>query len=140
MEPARSPGDNDRAVSEVISVVLMVAVTIVLAAMIGTVLLNFVTDVDTNPIAGANVDFDQQNDNISVLFTVEQKSGTHLEVTVYNSSGSAIDTKNVSDVGDSATFRSENYTEIVDGERYQVIVVAVQNEQRAVIVDTTELL
>ena len=140
MEPARSRGDDDRAVSEVISVVLMVAVTIVLAAMIGTVLLNFVTDVDTNPIAGANVDFDQQNDNISVLFTVEQKPDTHLEVTVYNSSGTAIDTKNVSEVGDRVTFRSENYSEIVDGERYQVIVVAVQNEQRAVIVDTTELL
>jgi len=140
MEPARSRGDDDRAVSEVISVVLMVAVTIVLAAMIGTVLLNFVTDVDTNPIAGANVDFDQQNDNISVLFTVEQKPDTHLEVTVYNSSGTAIDTKNVSEVGDRVTFRSEDYSEIVDGERYQVIVVAVQNEQRAVIVDTTELL
>jgi flagellin-like protein len=49
---------RERGVSEVISVVLMVAVTIILAAMVGTVLLNVVTDVNDNPLAGATTDFD----------------------------------------------------------------------------------
>lgn len=47
---------DDRAVSPVIGVILMVAITVILAAVIGTFVLGIGENVETNPSAGVTVD------------------------------------------------------------------------------------
>jgi flagellin-like protein len=47
---------DDEAVSPVIGVILMVAITVILAAVIGTFVLNLGDDVEANPTAGVSVD------------------------------------------------------------------------------------
>jgi flagellin-like protein len=47
--------DDDRAVSPVIGVILMVAITVILAAVIGTFVLGLGENVETNPSAGVTV-------------------------------------------------------------------------------------
>ena len=59
---------DDRAVSPVIGVILMVAITVILAAVIGTMVLGMTDSVGQNVQAGANVQFDDTADTIfSVL-------------------------------------------------------------------------
>jgi flagellin-like protein len=53
--------ENDRGVSPVIGVILMVAITVILAAVIGTFVLGLGESVDSNPSAGVTV-----NDSNSV--------------------------------------------------------------------------
>jgi flagellin-like protein len=50
--------DDDRAVSPVIGVILMVAITVILAAVIGTFVLGLGEEVESNPSAGVTVDGD----------------------------------------------------------------------------------
>jgi flagellin-like protein len=47
--------EEDRAVSPVIGVILMVAITVILAAVIGTFVLGLGENVETNPSAGVTV-------------------------------------------------------------------------------------
>lgn len=54
----------DRAVSPVVAVILMVAVTVILSAVIGTFVLDLGSNVQDNPQAG--VTFDQENDGVVV--------------------------------------------------------------------------
>lgn len=121
--------DND-GVSEVISVVLMVAVTVILSAMVGSVLLNVVSDIDTNPMAGSTVEFETENDEVKVVYTTAESNDITLNVTVSNTSfgGSFSQTRTLQEVGDSETF-----TGLADGTRYEVKVVAERGEKRAVI-------
>ncbi|MCQ4334660.1 type IV pilin N-terminal domain-containing protein [Natronomonas sp. F2-12] len=48
--------DDDRAVSPVIGVILMVAITVILAAVIGTFVLGLGEEVESNPSAGVTID------------------------------------------------------------------------------------
>jgi flagellin-like protein len=48
--------EEDRAVSPVIGVILMVAITVILAAVIGTFVLGLGEEVESNPSAGVTVD------------------------------------------------------------------------------------
>jgi len=92
---------DDRGVSEVIAVVLMVAVTIVLAALVGTVILDIVAGVDRTPIAGAGVEFDAANDSIGVTYQATQNDGTTLTVRVYDDTNTEVANETMTDVGDS---------------------------------------
>ena len=47
--------DDDRAVSPVIGVILMVAITVILAAVIGTFVLGLGEEVESNPSAGVTI-------------------------------------------------------------------------------------
>jgi flagellin-like protein len=58
---------DDSAVSPVIGVILMVAITVILAAVIGTFVLGLGDNVQENPTAGVSVD---QNTNESLSITV----------------------------------------------------------------------
>jgi flagellin-like protein len=58
---------DDSAVSPVIGVILMVAITVILAAVIGTFVLGLGENVQTTPTAGVNVD---QEANQSLTFTI----------------------------------------------------------------------
>ena len=60
--------DDDRAVSPVIGVILMVAITVILAAVIGTFVLGLGDQVqETAP--NANFDFDNSGDNLTITHT-----------------------------------------------------------------------
>lgn len=60
--------DDDRAVSPVIGVILMVAITVILAAVIGTFVLGF-TDQLQNPSPQASIEFDTTSDTQYVTIT-----------------------------------------------------------------------
>ena len=56
---------EDRAVSPVIGVILMVAITVILAAVIGTFVLGLGESVEQNPSAGVTVD--SATDNVTLV-------------------------------------------------------------------------
>ena len=58
--------DDDRAVSPVIGVILMVAITVILAAVIGTFVLGLGDSVESAPQASFNFDYDSGNDNVTI--------------------------------------------------------------------------
>lgn len=62
--------DEDDAVSPVIGVILMVAITVVLAAVIGTFVLGLGGNVQENPTAGVTVDFDNNGNATVSLVTL----------------------------------------------------------------------
>ncbi|MDR9429697.1 MAG: type IV pilin N-terminal domain-containing protein [Natronomonas sp.] len=85
--------NDDRAVSPVIGVILMVAITVILAAVIGTFVLNLGDSVDSEVQAGASIEGDETS-NVTVTYTSEGTSeklnvtnGTHVE-TIQNVGGS----------------------------------------------------
>ena len=73
----RFTADED-AVSPVIGVILMVAITVILAAVIGTFVLGLGQDIQTNVQAGASVNFDSADEKITVSYTSAQDSDTYL--------------------------------------------------------------
>ena len=76
MKPQNQSKSDDRAVSPVIGVILMVAITVILAAVIGTFVLGLGDQLgDTAPQAS---------------FTVDGDNGTHINVT--KTGGQTIDT------------------------------------------------
>ena len=56
--------NNDRGVSPVIGVILMVAITVILAAVIGTFVLGLGESVETNPTAGISID---DNETVTLI-------------------------------------------------------------------------
>jgi flagellin-like protein len=119
-------GRDDRGVSEVIAVVVLVAVTIVLAALAGTVILDIVAGTDRDPVAGAGIEFD---DSVRVTYQAVQSDGTTLTVRVYNSSTAQVASEPLDDVGDAVAIS------LTDGERYRVLIVADTGEKTAVVND-----
>ena len=118
--------------SEVIAVVLMVAVTIVLAALVGTVVLDIVAGVDGTPVAGAGVEFDAGNDSIGVTYQAAQdEAATTLTARVYDDTNTEVANATLTDVGDTVSISSG----LTDGNRYRVVVVADGAEKKAVVTD-----
>ncbi|MFB6301667.1 MAG: type IV pilin [Haloferacaceae archaeon] len=60
---------DDRAVSPVIGVILMVAITVILAAVIGTFVLGLGQNVQSTPQASFAFDFDASNTKVNVTHT-----------------------------------------------------------------------
>jgi len=58
--------DGSRAVSPVIGVILMVAITVILAAVIGTFVLGLGDSVDSAPQASFNFDVDETNNELQI--------------------------------------------------------------------------
>lgn len=81
--------DSDRAVSPVIGVILMVAITVILAAVIGTFVLGLGDSLgDSQPTAQLDASVDYANDDI----TIEHLGGDSIEsgeLTVIVSSGAS---------------------------------------------------
>jgi flagellin-like protein len=98
-------GDS-RAVSPVIGVILMVAITVILAAVIGTFVLGLGDSVQQNAQAG--VSFDQQpgNNGQEVIITINSvQRASSVDVSVEEEDDSSTSTPNVSDsttIGSSA--------------------------------------
>lgn len=60
---------QERAVSPVIGVILMVAITVILAAVIGTFVLGLGEEVEENVRAGVNADVENAEDNVTITVT-----------------------------------------------------------------------
>ena len=100
---------NDMGVSPVIGVILMVAVTVILAAVIGSFVLGLGSNVEQNPQAG--VTFDQDGDSVSVQ-VVSMSNADYLRVSVDSDSGASLasDFTNVAE-GDGSANNLENVGE-----------------------------
>lgn len=123
-------GADDPAAGEVVSVVLLAAATIVLAAMVGSVLLTVANSTDDRPVAGANVAFNTEGDRISVTYAATRTGHARLDVAVYDRTdgGSLAGRATLERVGEKTTFGS-----LADGHRYVVRVVAVTDGRQVVV-------
>jgi flagellin-like protein len=91
---------DDRGVSPVIGVILMVAITVILAAVIGTFVLGLGDQISQNANAGVSVD--KNANNGSAVVTLVDKGNT-ANVTVSGSSDATL-----TNVGDSAEVSYDN--------------------------------
>ncbi len=110
------PDRDDRGVSPVIGVILMVAITVILAAVIASFVLGFGDDVTQNVQAGA--DISQNDDNTGTVTWISEGSADELTV---SAEGETIST--LSSVGDSVEI-NDSHDDNTDGE-VDVTVVAV---------------
>ena len=91
--------DSERAVSPVIGVILMVAITVILAAVIGTFVLGLGDSLGQNANAGVSVSENASNDSATVTLV---DKGNVQQVNVTNGTDP---TKTLTDVGDSKTVK-----------------------------------
>lgn len=123
----------------------MVAITVILAAVIGTFVLGLGDNIQSNVQAGATIDFDSSNNEVTVTFTSTQDSATQLtvEVNEITDGGTSLDntgtfSTTLSGVGSSTTLSSGSPSGVDDGDRYRVVVTATNGDQSTVIVEKTE--
>lgn len=109
-------GENERGVSPVIGVILMVAITVILAAVIGTFVLGLGDSVSQNANAGVSVDIDADAGSSGEATVTLVNKGNVQEVNVTNLNGSTAGSKILTDVGQSETLG-------FDGNDIQVIGV-----------------
>ncbi len=103
--------DDDRAVSPVIGVILMVAITVILAAVIGTFVLGLGDQVqNTTPRASFGFDTGGANASGAYNVTVTHESGDSIEATDLNVSvnGSTSTWAGSGDVSAGSTFQIGN--------------------------------
>jgi flagellin-like protein len=135
---------DERGVSPVIGVILMVAITVILAAVIGTFVLGLGDSVQQNVQAGASVQANPSSGgsagDVVVTFNSNQNAA-NLEVDASAVSGtgsiasSSTTFTTLSDVGDSVRI-TENSA--ADDTEIQIVVTAVgEDGTRTVIVDRT---
>lgn len=132
---------DDRAVSPVIGVILMVAITVILAAVIGTFVLGLGDNVSTNIQAGASANFQEgENDGTVRVTWNSNQNAKELNVRVEGKAGLQGDTTVTSDVlksvGESVTF-----VQTEDGNQdVTVIVTAVgeDGDEKTVILEKSD--
>jgi flagellin-like protein len=141
MHLTRLLDDDTRAVSPVIGVVLMVAITVILAAVIGTFVLGLGDDLQVaQPSAGFAFDYDQNVDSGSDAFgngygsnthpvTITQESGDTLTAARLSVSGGAAD----QDLTDASAFNPGD--EITAGVSFDY---AMQNDDTVRVIWTSE--
>jgi len=110
--------DDERAVSPVIGVILMVAITVILAAVIGAFVLDLGSNQDQNVNAGVSFDSDGSG-TVTVQVTDMGNADT---IKVESDNGNVV-TSPLSSVGDSTEVQSLN-----DGNQITVIAVSGGNE------------
>ena len=110
--------EEDRAVSPVIGVILMVAITVILAAVIGAFVIGIGGEQDNAPTA--SIDFDQETDTL----TVQHQSGATLdagEITFSGDVHSDFDDDDfedeITEIGDVSGLWAGDDDEISAGER-----------------------
>ena len=123
---------NDRAVSPVIGVILMVAITVILAAVIGTFVLGLGDSVQQNAQAG--VSFEQTSDStvIVTLNSMQRADSITIQAEDTDSSGTApsVGTSSISNIG-----TSSEITDLTSGDR--IIVTATYQGNENVIQEYT---
>ena len=129
MKPTTLFNLDDRAVSPVIGVILMVAITVILAAVIGTFVLGLGDSLgDNQPTAQLSVDVDEADDSISIEHNGGDSidSGT-LNVVVTNATagddrGDGLIESRFS-VGDTESAASSNGNTVADGDEVRVRII-----------------
>jgi len=116
---------DDRAVSPVIGVILMVAITVILAAVIGAFVLDLGSSQSTNVNAGVSVDKDTANGEVTI--TVNDM-GNAETIELRNAPGSP---SPLSSVGSSETVSDP-------GNSGEFSVVAIDNEGNENVIQTVE--
>ena len=128
--------DDERGVSPVIGVILMVAITVILAAVIASFVLGFGNSVSSNVQAGASIDV---NDNEATVTWVSEGSATKLNITVSGVSG-ANKHLVLNSVGDTATLPDgTNFTSGDFTETRTIIVSAVGDSGTKTVVSQKEV-
>ena len=126
--------DDDRAVSPVIGVILMVAITVILAAVIGTFVLGLGDDIEQEVNAGATINEDANS--VTVTWT-SQGNADELEVLVTDEDDNE-EEKVLGSVGASTTVTNGD-EDLTEGDDYQVTVIAIDtsgSEDRRTVVQT----
>jgi flagellin-like protein len=126
---------DERAVSPVIGVILMVAITVILAAVIGTFVLGLGQNVQSTPQASFDFDFDQGDQRVDITHnggdTLEIGENT-ATVEITSTSGGTIEwapTNESDDAVSAGDTQSYNYTE--NGTTVRVVWTGVNNESSA---------
>lgn len=127
---------DKRAVSEVLSTLFMVTVAIVLGALVGSVVLDVIGGVSDDPLAGVQVTFDPDEDDITVVYTATREKGTTIEVRVLDDRETELCSESIVEVGERVVFDATNCAGVVDGREYTLRVVAQADDgRRAVVYD-----
>jgi flagellin-like protein len=141
MKPSNLFNSDDRAVSPVIGVILMVAITVILAAVIGTFVLGLGDSLgDSQPTAQISVDVDQSNSNV----TFEHQGGDSIEsgamTVIVSGDGNSVeqtevfaDRFSVGDTVEGSFGVDTNTTNISEGEDIRVRIIHTSSE--SVLVD-----
>ncbi|WP_327054161.1 type IV pilin N-terminal domain-containing protein [Halomicrococcus gelatinilyticus] len=123
--------DADRGVSPVIGVILMVAITVILAAVIGAFVMGMGQNVENNVNAGAEIQTtNATNGNVTVTW-IDEGNAKQLNVTVKSKDSSGDEASETLDsVGESVTIAEDNGGNAQIGNQakeqtVQVIVTAV---------------
>jgi len=119
-------GGDERAVSPVIGVILMVAITVILAAVIGTFVLGLGEGVSEEPRAG--VSFTQDGSNVDVTLTTEG----NIDTTSIEAGGCAGGGLGISSVGDAVTV-----TGCASGDTLNIVATVEGGSQQGVIASYT---
>jgi flagellin-like protein len=111
-------GGDNRGVSPVIGVILMVAITVILAAVIGTFVLGLGEDIDSEVQAGATINGSADSTARTVTWTSQ---GTAESLNITNNAGVSQGT--ISNVGGSVTVSTSGEYSVVaeEGDRRTVI-------------------
>ncbi|WP_122088325.1 type IV pilin [Halalkalicoccus subterraneus] len=113
-------GDDDRGVSPVIGVVLMVAITVILAAVIGAFVLGLGDGLGTNPQAGVTVEGDGSESATVTLTSLDNADG----IVIRDSDGGEAEDGALSTIGESTTITGQNEYSVVatDGDGNEATV------------------
>lgn len=125
---------EDRAVSPVIGVILMVAITVILAAVIGTFVLGLGQNVQSTPQATFSFDFDTSVPNVTVTHNggdrLSQGDNTN-DVRIVAEDGSSKDWINSSTGGSIAAGDSNDLDYTNNGTTVRVVWTGANNESSA---------
>jgi flagellin-like protein len=105
------PDEDERGVSPVIGVILMVAITVILAAVIASFVLGFGSSVSQNVNAGADISVNKANatGNADVTW-ISQGTADKLNITV---TGDVTGNATLNNVGEVATISEDNTSSAV---------------------------
>jgi len=143
MKPSNLFNSDDRAVSPVIGVILMVAITVILAAVIGTFVLGLGDSLgESQPTAQISVDVDQANSNL----TFEHQGGDSIDsgalTVIISGDGQEAEANDVFtdrfSVGDTVTgsFNDTGTTsDIADGQDIRIRII--HQESDSILLDRT---
>ncbi|WP_430540835.1 type IV pilin [Natrialbaceae archaeon AArc-T1-2] len=116
--------EDERAVSPVIGVILMVAITVILAAVIAAFVLDLGDSIDSEAQAGVSVDNSVTDAETQVTWQSEGNSERvtiNITLSQVDDTGEATAEETLDSVGDSVTFDAENYDEWVDDSDYDPV-------------------
>ena len=131
--------DADRGVSPVIGVILMVAITVILAAVIGAFVMGMGQNVNENVNAGADVQASNGSDGSVTVTWVSEGNAKNLTVRVEAKNGSGSpQTRSLGSVGESVTVNESQLSTSGAPLAVQVVVTAKGDSGTETVVNNEE--